>query len=201
MAQLLHESGVRACSGLAASTCRAKTKAHDNRNPIMTSRHPIADFDPAATVLADDLGTLVEHLNDDLAGELQSTVMYVRYAAFLRGLHRSDLSKLFQTDISDEQRHARLLADRISSLGGVPTTTRRPVRPAVGAYQMLRNIFEAAARAVDGYTARVTEAEVHGEHDLKVELEQLLADATRHRDEVGKVLERWTPTGIDTPES
>lgn len=167
----------------------------------MTSRHATAAFDPAATVLADDLGSLVDHLNDDLAGELQLTVMYLRYAAFLRGLHRSDLSKLFQTDISDEQRHARLLANKISSLGGIPTTTARPVPQAVGAYQMLRNIFDAASRAVHGYTERVAEAKAEGEHDLKVELEQLLTDATRHRDEVGKVLERWTPTGIDMPES
>jgi bacterioferritin len=162
---------------------------------MMTSHLATDNFDPMATVLADDVAPLVDHLNDDLAGELQSTVMYVKYAAFLRGLHRRDLSKLFQGDISDKQRHARILADRITSLGGIPTTTPRPVPQAVGAYQMLRNIFDAASSAVHGFTDRVTEAAEYGEHGLKVELEQLLADATRHRDEIEVVLEQWTPSG------
>lgn len=164
---------------------------------MMTTRPPSPDVDPTSTVLIDDMGSLVDHLNDDLAGELQSAIMFVQYAAFLRGLHRSDLSNVFQIDISDAQRHARFLADKISSLGGVPTTTPRPVPQAVGAYQMLRNIFIAATRTVDGYTDRVAEAALHGNHSLRVELEQLLADSTRHRNEVEKILANWTPAGID----
>src|SRR5258708_17049881 len=102
MAQLLQSSGVRERSSRAARISRARLNSNENQgNPMMNSRRVLSDNRNSSTVLIDDLGPLVDHLNDDLAGELQSTIMYVQYSAFLRGLHRSDLNKLFQTDISD----------------------------------------------------------------------------------------------------
>jgi bacterioferritin len=184
-----------------ASVARESKTASVAGVEMMALRPATSDNESRSTVLFDDLGSLVNHLNGDLAGELQSTVMYLKYSAFLRGLHRPDLSEIFQADIANEQRHARILADRISSLGGTPTSTPRPVPEAVGAYQMLLNISAAATRAVEDYTDRVAEAALHQEQGLKVELQELLDAATRRRNEVDKILAAWTPAGLDAPET
>jgi bacterioferritin len=167
-------------------------------NPLMTDRQANHDNVHTATVRMEELGQLVDHLNEDLAGELQSIIMYVEYAALLRALHRSDLSELLQKHIPDLQRRAKLLAEQISALKGTPTTLPRPVPRAVGAHQMLRNIFERATRAVDDYTDRVAEAALNRESGLKAELERLVDDATRHRNEVGNVLAGSTESGFNS---
>lgn len=151
----------------------------------------------SAPVAIDDRETLIFHLNGDLAGELQAIAMYVQYAALLRGLQRIQLRQLFRSEIPDELRHANLLADKIAVLGGTPATTGRPVPRATGTYQILRNILEAERQAVADYTERSIEAAACGEIGLKIELENLIVDETRHRDDVERILAGWTQTGAD----
>lgn len=151
----------------------------------------------AATIMLDDRDHLIGHLNGDLAGELQAIVMYIQYTSLLRGLYRSELRRLFQSEIPDEIRHAALLADKIAVLGGTPTTVPRPVPRATGAYQILRNILEMEQRAIADYSERSVEAAAFGEIALKVELENLLVDETRHRDDIERILAGWTQTGVD----
>lgn len=153
--------------------------------------------DLTATVLIDDVGTLSDHLNDDLAGELQTIIMYLQYGSLLRGLHRRELRSLFQAEIPDEQRHARFVADKIAALGGIPTTIPKPIPRAVSAFQMLRNIRDVESRSIANYTERVLEATHYGELGLKVELERIIADETRHKEEVDQILSGWNQTGAD----
>jgi bacterioferritin len=150
-----------------------------------------------ATVVMNDVEMLIDHLNDDLAGELQTIIMYLQYSALLRGLHRRELRSLFQSEIPDEQRHARLLADKIVALGGLPTTVPRPIPRALGAPQMLRNIRDVERRSIIDYSERLAEAALNGEIALKVELERIIADETRHKEEVEQILAGWNQTGAD----
>ena len=135
-----------------------------------------------------DKDALIEHLNEDLAGELQAITVYIQYSALLRGPHRSQLRELFQKEIPDEQGHAQLLADKIAVMGGIPTTEARAVPEAADEHQMLRNVLEAEERAVYDYTARAKEAEACGEIGLKVQLENQIVDETRHKEEVQQIL-------------
>lgn len=151
----------------------------------------------ATSIMLDDRDVLIGHLNSDLAGELQAIVMYIQYAALLRGLHRGELRRLFKSEIPDEIRHAGLLADKIAVLGGTPTTIARPVPRATGAYQILRNILEVEQRAIAEYAERSIEAAAYGEIALKVELENMIVDETRHRDDVERILAGWTQAGVD----
>jgi bacterioferritin len=140
---------------------------------------------------------LVDHLNGDLAGELQAIAMYIQYSALLRGPHRKELRDLFQAEIPDEQRHAQLLADKISVLGGVPTTTPRPVPRAIDPHEMLRQVLEAEEQAVADYTERAAEADDCGEMGLRVELENVIVDETRHKEEIAQILAGWNKGGGD----
>lgn len=146
----------------------------------------------SAGAAVDGREALIEHLNEDLAGELQAIAMYIQYSALLRGPYRKELRALFQTEIPDEQRHAQLLADKISVLGGTPITTARPVPAADDPRTMLQNILAAEQQAMNDYTTRAAEADECGEVALRVELENLIVDETRHKEEVQQILEGWT---------
>lgn len=134
---------------------------------------------------------LVKHLNEDLAGELQALAMYTQYSALLQGPYRKALRGLFQAEIPDELRHAQFLSDKIAVLGGIPTTVAKPVPQAAHAVDMLRHIFDAEERAIAEYVHRAREAEECGEIGLKVELENIVVDETKHRDEVEQILSGW----------
>ena len=138
-----------------------------------------------------DREALMEHLNSDLAGELQAVCMYIQYSALLRGANRKELRELFQAEIPDEQRHAQLLADKIAVWGGTPHMDPRAVPEAKTAYEMLQHILEAEEQAVADYTQRAEEAEACGEIGLKVELENIIVDETRHKEEVQLILSGW----------
>src|SRR5947207_13776302 len=119
---------------------------------VMLQHHESRENAYPAPMASDDRESLILHLNGDLAGELQSIIMYVQYAALLRGLHRRELRELFRSEIPEETRHAALLADKIAVLGGMPVTVPRPVARAIGTYQILRNVLAAEQQAIADYT-------------------------------------------------
>jgi bacterioferritin len=138
-----------------------------------------------------DRETLIEGLNSDLAGEYQAVLMYTHYAAMLTGPFRKELRSLFLSEITDEQGHAQFLADKIAALGGTPTTQPRPVAAADEPREMLENALEAEKQTIDDYLQRIEHAEAFGDVGLKVELENQVADETRHKEELERILAGW----------
>src|SRR6185437_1115376 len=138
---------------------------------------------------------LIDGLNRDLAGEYQAVLMYTHYSAKLTGPHRRELRVLFQAEIADEQRHAQFLADKIVSLGGEPTTVPHAVPSAGLPQEMLQQALQAEKQAVADYCERILQAEGCGEIGLKVALENQVADETRHKAEIERILTNWM--GVD----
>jgi bacterioferritin len=138
-----------------------------------------------------DRDTLLAALNHDLANELQAILMYIQYSAKLTGPYRRELRDFFQAEVGDEQGHAQLLADKIAVLGGEPHMEPTPVPPADEPREMLQRVLEAEERAVADYSERVRQAEAFGDIGLRVDLENLIADETKHRDEVQRILAGW----------
>lgn len=134
---------------------------------------------------------LIDGLNHDLAGEYQAVVMYTHYSAKLTGPYRRELRALFQAEIGDEQGHAQFLADKIAALGGEPTTAPRPVPHANQPREMLGHALAAEEQAIADYNLRIRQAEGFGDIGLKVSLENQLADETRHKEEIERVLAGW----------
>jgi len=144
---------------------------------------------PALTSSAQQ--TLIDGLNLDLAGEYQAIVMYTHYSAKLTGPYRRELRALFQAEIPDEQGHAQFLADKIASLGGDPTTRPRAVTPANHPREMLEQALQAEKQAICDYCERIGQAEAFGDVGLKVNLENQVADETRHKEEIERILGGW----------
>jgi bacterioferritin len=143
------------------------------------------------TPAAGDRQALIGGLNHDLAGEYQAVVMYTQYSAKLTGPYRRELRALFQAEIADEQGHAQFLADKIASLGGEPTTEPRAVPRADQPREMLEQALAAEKQAIADYDARLRQADAVGDVGLRVSLENQIADETRHKEEIERVLAGW----------
>ena len=139
-----------------------------------------------------DMQQLIAGLNRDLANEFQAIVGYTQWAARVTGPHRPQFRSFFQTEVPDELRHAQYLADTIVALGGVPTTEPTKVPEAPTARQMLEATLEAEKAAIRDYIERAKQADELGQIGLKVELETIVADETRHMQEVRLLLDGWS---------
>ncbi|HVS34653.1 MAG TPA: ferritin-like domain-containing protein [Gemmataceae bacterium] len=138
-----------------------------------------------------DRQALIQGLNNDLAGEYQAILMYTHYSAKLTGPYRRELRALFQAEIVDEQAHAQFLADKIAALGGEPTTEPRAIPHADQPREMLEYALAAEKQAIADYDERLRQAAAFGDVGLKVSLENQVADETRHKEEIERVLAGW----------
>jgi len=138
-----------------------------------------------------DKQTLIDHLNQDLAGELAAVAQYTVYAAKANGPYRPQLTQFFLAEVADELGHAQFLANKIVALGGEPTTVARSVPSASNNREMVEAILAAEQQAIADYTARAKEAESLGEKGLAVRLEDMVADESGHAEETARILEDW----------
>jgi bacterioferritin len=135
--------------------------------------------------------TLINHLNEDLAGELGAIIQYLTYAAKVSGPYRPQLAQFFLAEVADEQLHAQFLANKIVALGGEPTTQPRPVPEARTNRQMVEAVLTAEQQAVKDYTQRAQEAEAYGDKGLVVQLEDMVRDESNHSEETERLLRDW----------
>lgn len=138
-----------------------------------------------------DKQTLIDHLNEDLAGELGAIIQYITYAAKATGPYRPQLSAFFLAEVVDEQGHAQFLANKVVALGGEPTTTPRPVPAAHTNREMLQAVLEAERQATADYTERAREADAFGDKGLAVQLEDMVRDESGHSEETERILRDW----------
>jgi len=131
---------------------------------------------------------LIQKLNEDLAGEYGAIIQYITYAAKTTGLHRVALAEFFRSEIADELKHAQFLADKITALGGQPTTTPRPTPEAHSNREMLEQVLRAEKQAIADYTERARQADKIGDKGLVVALEDIVSDETSHAEETAKLL-------------
>lgn len=132
--------------------------------------------------------TLIEGLNEDLAHEYQAILMYNSYAAMSSGIHRPLLKGFFEAEIPEELRHAQFLADKITALGGTPTTRPAELRLVQDTRQMLEQVLEAETETITRYVTRRKQAEAYGDYGLAAELDTIISDETRHKEETEKLL-------------
>lgn len=135
--------------------------------------------------------TLIERLNEDLAGELAAVIQYITYAAKATGPYRPQLAQFFLTEVADETLHAQFLANKIVALGGEPTTVPCEVSSPSSNREMLEAIRTAELKAVAAYTARAKEAEEFGDKALAIQLEDMIRDESGHAEETERMLRDW----------
>jgi bacterioferritin len=142
-------------------------------------------------VTSDAQAQLLEGLNEDLRGEFQAVIMYRLFASMVQGPYRQELRNFFAAEIPEELAHAQLLADKIAALGGTPAATPAPVTVATDAKAMLQAALNAEVETIERYVKRRSQAEAAREFGLAAELDTVIADETKHRDELRQMLARW----------
>jgi len=138
-----------------------------------------------------DKQALIDHLNNDLAGELGAIIQYLTYAAKANGPFRPQLVQFFMAEVPDEQLHAQFLANKIVALGGEPTTQPRPVPAARNNHAMVEAALAAERQATQDYTRRAEEAAQFGDKGLEVQLENMVLDESGHAEETERLLRDW----------
>lgn len=138
-----------------------------------------------------DKQQLIDELNESLAHEYTAVITYRTYASQVQGPWRTSLRDFFAGEIADELGHAELLADKVVALGGRPVTEPKPVKSAGSAREMLENALADERATVERYHDQRRHAEALGEYGLAVDLDDLIADETKHRDAIEMILADW----------
>ena len=134
---------------------------------------------------------LIDGLNEDLANEYAAIILYRTYASAVTGPFRQELSAFFANEIPDELGHAQLLADKIVALGGTPVVRPAAVKTTDDPKEMLQNALADEEATIARYVERRRQAEAAGEPGLAVDLDDVIADESKHRDELRLMLTRW----------
>lgn len=135
-----------------------------------------------------DKSTLIDALNVDLAHEYQAVLMYNSFAALVSGIHRPILREFFAQEVPEELSHAQFLAEKITALGGTPTVEPAPFELTTSTEGMLRMALEAETETIARYVERRQQAEDFGDFGLAADLDDILSDETRHKEETEKLL-------------
>ncbi len=131
---------------------------------------------------------LIDGLNEDLANEYQAIIMYNSYAAMVSGIHRPMLKQFFEGEVPEELLHAQFLADKVTALGGLPATTPKPFQLASSSHEMLEQIMEAESSTIKRYVTRRKQAEEADDYGLAADLDGIISDETKHKEETEKLL-------------
>ncbi|MDQ0418872.1 bacterioferritin [Croceifilum oryzae] len=132
---------------------------------------------------------LIDGLNEDLAHELGAIHQYIYNASTVSGLARLTLKDFFLREAQDEMLHAQYLAEKIAALGGDPILTAPPVQTTRDVKGMLQITLQAEIDTVSRYIKRMEQAEVLQEIELKLKLEDMIANETSHKEEIERLLE------------
>lgn len=135
---------------------------------------------------------LIAGLNEDLANEYTAIISYLLHSRLANGRGRMELAEFFEAEIGDELEHAKYLSHKIVALGGTPTAAPASVQLGRNNREMLELSLKAEKETIARYTTRAEQAEKAGEVGLKVELENLIAEETRHKEDLERVLVGWT---------
>lgn len=131
---------------------------------------------------------LIEGLNEDLENEYGAVIQYTYSASVVSGLYRTSLKSFFEDEITDELGHALYLSEKIKSLGGTPTTNSAEVSQPTEVKDILEAVLKAESDTIVRYETRKDQAEQLGLTELVVQLEDMIADETGHKEEIERIL-------------
>lgn len=134
---------------------------------------------------------LIQGLNDDLAHEYQAIISYLLFSRLVNGPLRPELSTFLEGEIADELEHAKFLAHKVVALGGTPATKPAEITMSEDNREMLQMALQAEQDTIGRYTQRLKQADAAGEVGLRVDLENIVAEETKHKEDLERILFRW----------
>lgn len=131
---------------------------------------------------------LIQGLNEDLAAEWGTILRYTFQSAKALGLRGAELREILDKNIPDELGHARYLTDVICDFDGHPAMEPRHWEHVGELKPMIEQDLNMELLCVKNYTQHSKLAEILGLTELKVKLENMAADESRHARELNRIL-------------
>ena len=127
-------------------------------------------------------------LNEDLALEYSAAIQYEQHAASLTGLEFAFAGEL-RDHASDEMRHARMLNEHITYLGGVPSVKVGEILTASDSEPMLRQDLSSETTAIQRYEERIKQCCEAEDFCTEAVLLSILKDEVSHKTELEAMLD------------
>ena len=132
------------------------------------------------------MSDMIDKMNIALSWELRASNMYAHYAANIKGIHRLQLSPMFNTEMTESIDHADIVRKAIVQLGGIPVTERNP-HPIIHTndyLEMLNYSLETEIKAAEVYAELIELIEDTDEEDLRDAIEQIYLSELRSVEEM-----------------
>jgi bacterioferritin len=137
---------------------------------------------------------LINDLNEDLAREYQAIIAYTVYSNVLKGAQWMSIAAELKKHAAEELQHAMTIADQIDYLGGMPTSTPKPVKLSDKPEDMLHFDLDNETETIKNYRRRVKQAEAVGHFALAEQLRTIISQEQEHQHDLATAL------GIDVPD-
>ncbi len=146
-----------------------------------------------------DNHAVIAQLNEILKHEWTGVAQYSQASFIIEGVWREVYAPKFEEDAEESFGHAKLIGNKIVSLGGVPVATRNEIKQTRDLREMLENALAFESKAVEMYTKALDLAE--GTRSLVVFLEDILVQEQEGVDEYSKLLRETPAMHAELPSS
>ncbi len=136
-----------------------------------------------------DRTKLLDKLNEILKWEYAGLVQYTQFSFLVQDAWREVYYKFFRENGEEALKHAHVVGDKITALGGVPTVERGAVKQSTDLHEMLEFSLEVESLQAKLYTEAI---ELCGEKDvaLRVVLEDICTEEQEGVDHLEKLLKK-----------
>ncbi len=142
----------------------------------------------------------IERLNVVLSWELAGTIQYLHHSTMITGPWRESLMKFFQEGSEEAREHAQAVANKIVSLGGVPTVEPATIRPAASYEAMLEAALQLEKDALAAWLHAYELAE-HSNPGTAFWMEEFIAHEQEHVDHLRKLTREIKPALAQSSDS
>ena len=133
---------------------------------------------------------LKELLNKAVAREIQVSIQYMWQHVQVVGVKGAAIEEMFKKIAVTEMKHAETIAERLSYLGGKPTTKPDPIFVGEGLEEMIRNNIKAEEEAIALYKQTIKAAAEENDTTTRRIFEEILEAEEEHHDVFTKLLEK-----------
>lgn len=127
------------------------------------------------------LEQLITGLNGDISREYSALVQYSQHSTVIEGPGFESFIGQLKEHSQDEARHALLLSDRVSFLGGIPTTEVAPRFTSNDPIELLKMDLRAEEEAIRNYKERITQALQMQDYGTAHLIESILIEEEEHK--------------------
>jgi bacterioferritin len=132
---------------------------------------------------------MLDMLNKAIAREMQVSVQYMWQHVMWKGLKGFAVKDELKSFAITEMKHAEEIAERLTYLGGIPTTKPEPIFVGGSLKEMIEHDKADEEGAIKMYKQIIDMAKKEGDEVTKRTFQKILADEEEHHDTFSGLLE------------